>query len=63
MEEWIRFELSLKVSWSVAMEAPLTGMKPSLLLTGVECGFIKPIAMSKLVPTRQRNKTKPIKIL
>lgn len=63
MEEWIRFELSLMVSRSVAKEASLTGIKPSLLLTGAEFGFIKPKVMSKLVPTRQRSKTKPIKIL
>ena len=50
-------------SWSVAMETPLIGMNPSLLLTGEKCDFIKLTAMSTTVPTRQRNRITPHKTL
>lgn len=52
MEEWIRFELLLKVLWFVVMEVFLIGMKLLFLLIGVECGFIKLIVMFKLVLIR-----------
>ena len=50
-------------SWSVAMETPLIGMNPSLLLTGEECDFVKLTAISTIVPTRQRNRITPHKTL
>ena len=48
---------------SVTRESSLIGMKPLLLLTGAEGFFEKLIKMSQSVPTRQRHRIRPHKIL
>ena len=48
---------------SVTGDSSLIGMKPLLLLTGAEGFFEKLIKMSQSVPTRQRHRIRPHKIL